>query len=73
MLLTVVSALISSKPVLEKSGHRPFSSAEIMQRRERCLVLVRDGEVEGVIDRVEARFANGDRRAVEASLTVEIF
>jgi hypothetical protein len=39
--------------VLAKSAHRPFSYAEIMQPRERYVVLVRDGEVEGVIDRVE--------------------
>ena len=47
---------------LEKSGQRPFSYAEIMQRRERYLVLVRDGEVEGVIDRVElaSRMATGE-------------
>src|SRR5262249_31612873 len=47
---------------LEKSGQRPFSYVEIMQRRERYLVLVRDGEVEGVIDRVElaSRLATGE-------------
>jgi hypothetical protein len=39
--------------VLERSAHTPFSYADIMQRRERYVVLVRDREVEGVIDRVE--------------------
>jgi hypothetical protein len=44
--------------------NRPFSYAEIMQPRERYVVLVRDGEVEGVIDRVElaSRMASGEVR-----------
>jgi len=48
--------------ILERSGKRPFSYAEIMRPRERYVVLVRDGEVEGVIDRVElaSRMASGE-------------
>jgi hypothetical protein len=33
--------------VLERSGKRPFSYAEILRLRERYVVLVRDGEVGG--------------------------
>jgi Domain of unknown function (DUF4062) len=50
--------------VLEQFGpeHRPFSNAEIMRRRERYVVLIRDGNLEGVIDRVElaSRIADGE-------------
>jgi hypothetical protein len=49
--------------VLEQfaSDHRPFLSADIVRRRERYVVLVRDGNLEGVIDRVElaSRIASG--------------
>jgi Domain of unknown function (DUF4062) len=47
--------------VLEKFAHGPFSYADIMQRRERYVVLVRAGNLEGVIDRVElaSRIASG--------------
>jgi hypothetical protein len=40
---------------------RPFSSADIMRRRERHVVLVRGGNLEGVVDRVElaTRMARG--------------
>jgi hypothetical protein len=50
--------------VLEQFGpeQRPFSNAEIMRRRERYVVLMRDGNLEGVIDRVElaSRIAVGE-------------
>ncbi len=50
--------------VLEQFGpaHRPFSIAEIMRRRERYVVLMRDGNLQGVIDRVElaSRIAVGE-------------
>ena len=47
---------------LERPVHKPITYGEIMQARERYLVLVRDGEVEGVIDRVElaSRIAEGE-------------
>jgi hypothetical protein len=49
---------------LERPVNRPFSYAEIMQPRERYVVLVRDGEVDGVIDRVElaSRMASDEVR-----------
>jgi hypothetical protein len=41
--------------VLEQDAreHKPFSYSDIMQRRQRYVVLMRDGNLEGVIDRVE--------------------
>ena len=41
--------------VLEQLGpeRRAFPNAEIMRCRERYVVLIRDGNLEGVIDRVE--------------------
>jgi hypothetical protein len=50
--------------VLEQFGpqHRPSSNAEVVRRRERYVVLIRDGNLEGVIDRVElaSRIAAGE-------------
>ena len=49
---------------LEQFGpqHRPSSNAEVVRRRERYVVLIRDGNLEGVIDRVElaSRIAAGE-------------
>jgi hypothetical protein len=49
--------------VLEQfaSDQRPFSSGDIVRRRERYVVLVRGGNLEGVVDRVEfvTRIGNG--------------
>jgi len=49
--------------VLERSGpgNEPFSNSEIMRGRERYVVLVRNGNLQGVLDRVDlsARIAAG--------------
>jgi len=34
-------------------GRRPFSNAEMTRRRERYVMLMRDGNLQDVIDRVE--------------------